>query len=881
MSFFDDVLKKYAPTYVAAQEMVKPKDVYGNRTSLFNDRAATPPGDYVQPGGSPIDGGMAQPVDDHSASVSDATNPHPQFGAAPVSSAQTPAAPIPAPAAVDDSGPNPYAQWAKPEAAPTPAAAPVSSTPAPADHAPVAYDPATMAANNRTQDMSPDLAQAAEANRQKLATLINNGASKAEIGAYLKTQGIDINQVDGLDAALAQRAKYPGTIIPVGTKDTTAPAPVEYHGADNGKLNSALHGALDGITLGAGDELDAALSAGRGAIENTLGYGDGKTMSQTYDETLNRDRQLLSDSEHYHPWATFGGQVAGNLALAPLAPEAGLAEGALAVGGRAALEGAAMGGAYGFNSATGGIGDRLTEGAKGAAAGGLLGGGLGAIGGRIAANRAAPSEARGILDAADQLNAGVARADQIRPILGHTSNGGLGSTVTALAQPLIVPGKFGGVDRAVTRFADNAGAARNRIADAAAGGAANDLNTVAARQANPAIPNTLAAYEEASRQASNALYDRAATLAGDVHLQTPDTVAAIDRKLAEWRGVPGGVAGSQALQDLRDQLATSQWTVDGLRRLRTSFGDSIDSGNRTVREAANSLWPTLSRDITMGLRNQGMGDAARAYRAADQNYVQRAANLDSIGMILGDGQHSADTVADNITRMSRTDYDQLSRAIGVLPVDQQNSIRGAIVEGLGRANPSKQNAAGDQFSLETFLTQWQHDKFSDQAKAAILPAATVRDLDALATLAGSSRALSSRGNPSRSGVTVGNIGEIVTAFNPIFWTPHGLGSALALFGGGRLLASPGFARALVRGSESRSIEVLSRRLGEVARRNPAMAQNILGFRDAIVSGKVPGNAVTVNQTAPADPTAAPVVAPADLPPVDDSGPNPYAQYARR
>lgn len=856
MSFFDNVLKKYAPTYVAAQDTVKAQESFGNQASPF-----TAP----------------------TAAIAPDSNPYSQFGAAPVSSAQTPAAPIPAPAAVDDSGPNPYAQWAKPEASPAPAAAPVSSTPAPADHAPVAYDPATMAANNRTQDMKPDLAQAAEANRQKLAMMINSGASKNEIGAYLKTQGIDINQVDGLDAALAQRAKYPGTIIPVGTKDTTQPAPVEYHGPDNGVVNSTLHGVLDGITLGAGDELDAALSAGRGAIENTLGYGDGKTMSQTYDETLNRDRQLLSDSEHYHPWATTGGQIAGNLALAPLGGEVAAADTAGLAALKMAGEGAVYGGVYGFNSANGDLADRSSEAAKGALLGGVLGGTIGsagrAVSGRIAANRAAPSEARAILDAADQLNNGVARADQIQPIAGHTSNGGIGSTVTALAQPLIVPGRFGGVDRAVTRFADNAGAARNRIADAAAGSAANDLNTVAARQANPAISGTLAAYEESSRQASNALYDGAATLAGDVHLQTPDTVAAIDRKLAEWRGVPGGVAGSQALQDLRDQLATSQWTVAGLRRLRTSFGDSIDSGNRTVREAANSLWPTLSRDITLGLRAQGLGEAARAYRAADQNYIQRAANLDSIGMILGDGQHSADTIADNITRMSRTDYGQLSRAIGVLPVDQQNSIRGAIVEGLGRANPGKQNAAGDQFSLETFLTQWQHDKFSDQAKAEILPAATIRDLDALATLAGSSRALSSRGNPSRSGVTVGNLGEAGALVSGALFTPHGFGTALALFGGGRLLASPGFARALVRGSESRSIEVLSRRLGEVARRNPAMAQNILGFRDAIASGKVPDHAVTVNQSAPADPTVAPMAAPADLPPVDDSGSNPYAQYA--
>lgn len=98
---------------------------------------------------------------------------------------------------------------------------------------------------------------------------------------------------------------------------------------------------------------------------------------------------------------------------------------------------------------------------------------------------------------------------------------------------------------------------------------------------------------------------------------------------------------------------------------------------------------------------------------------------------------------------------------------------------------------------------------------------------------------------------------------------HSIPIALAAFGGGRLLATPGFARALVRGSESRSIEVLSRRLGEVARRYPALSQNILGFRDAVASGKVPDNAVTMM------PEGSEVEAPAEITPD-----NPYAQYVQ-
>jgi hypothetical protein len=62
---------------------------------------------------------------------------------------------------------------------------------------------------------------------------------------------------------------------------------------------------------------------------------------------------------------------------------------------------------------------------------------------------------------------------------------------------------------------------------------------------------------------------------------------------------------------------------------------------------------------------------------------------------------------------------------------------------------------------------------------------------------------------------------------------------------GRLLATPGIARALVGGGESRSIAVMSLSIGEVVRRYPAAEQDIARFPSA-VAGEVPPNAVTIN-----------------------------------
>ena len=175
---------------------------------------------------------------------------------------------------------------------------------------------------------------------------------------------------------------------------------------------------------------------------------------------------------------------------------------------------------------------------------------------------------------------------------------------------------------------------------------------------------------------------------------------------------------------------------------------------------------------------------------------------------------------------------------------------------------------GEKFSLETFLSSWNSSKFSDQAKEAILPPATIRDLNDLARVASAGRALGKKGNASRSGVTLTNIAEIGNLGREAYMGFHTLGaSVVAPLITGKLLASPGVARALVALSENRGIEVVANRLTEAARRNPALSGNILGLRDAM-SGKTPDHAATQDTTPPV---------PFD-PAYERGGPNPFDQF---
>ncbi len=726
----------------------------------------------------------------------------------------------------------------------------------PADTAPIQY-------GDNSVETTEAQRVASETFNRDISDMVNSGATREQIEARVAQEHATGNRVavTGLDEALAYRDRHHSPIAVGVANDAGLAKPADYHARDRGALDAAGVGAFDSITIGAGDELGGAIGATTNAVAGAFGGGTGEDWSDAYGRIRDENRQALNDAQHYHPGAYLGGQIVGGIATLPIGGgEAALAQGGWRAAGRLAGEGAVMGGAYGFNSGTDGVGDRLVEGAKGATlgavGGAVLGSPMNAVARRVAANRATPSAGREILSAADRLSAGNGPGNEIRPLLGNTSNGGVGSMAQAMLEPTITGGRLGGLNAAVGRFEDQAERTARRIADDAAGGTSTDLTTAAARANDPNNPGSLAAYAGETERAASSVYSAAETASNGAQVPTPSTISRIDEILGDWDAVPGGVPGADTLRALRNDLAngpnggttSAAWTIPGLRRLRTSFGDRIESGQRELKEAAKRIWGPLSDDIFRGLRVAGQPDAARLYRQADRQWAQRVEHIGVINRVLGkDADLSADAVATRLSNMSQKDYGYLSRALGAIDPVQAQDIRGGLINQIGEMIPSRATVPG-QFSLESFATRW--GKVSDQAKTAMFGATTVRDLNDLATLAGSQRAVGQLGNSSRSGIMNENwkqsraiaveAGALVGgAWNPAVWGGLGL-SAIA----GRALATPMVARALVRGAESRSLEVLTRRLGEAARRYPAAEQDIFALRDAITA--VPNGAITIN-----------------------------------
>ena len=201
---------------------------------------------------------------------------------------------------------------------------------------------------------------------------------------------------------------------------------------DRGAIDAGARGVAQGLTANFGDEIRGLVEAS-GAnpdepasvyklISGALKYWGGDAgAKKSYDEAVQRERELNKTAEEQHPVASVGGNILGAVAL-PI----GAGAGAASLGGRMAVgagTGAILGGAAGAGEGSGAA-DRITRGATGAAIGGALGGSAPAViegvvqGGRAAFTPLA-NTIRGIRDpeaeAARRVATGLQRDIQADP----------------------------------------------------------------------------------------------------------------------------------------------------------------------------------------------------------------------------------------------------------------------------------------------------------------------------------------------------------------------------------------------------------------------------------------------------------------------------------
>ena len=687
----------------------------------------------------------------------------------------------------------------------TPAQAPQS---APADNsAPVARDDTPALPPGFVEDHTPDqMATVADQpapvtqddiNDHILKLLNDPKVSGAQLRAYWTSVGGKLNEhdskvIDDRDAYIASNHQAP-TIGVESDPNAKAGSP--------GLVDNRPYGFEEGAREGVQHVLSNVAGGAGWAINKLGGDTDWGDDSRAYFHQLDAGDQYQGSS---------AGKLTGEAAAsAPaIALAAPVEAGAAAVGLPAAAAtglgllavGAGQGALTTHATTPGGVARDAAIGAGSNLVLGKAGEGLAAI----ASNPTAAAVAgREVLNAADALSRdGLS----VRPMPADVGGPLARRTTGALSQG-IASGSI--IRNRADAYINAIEAAKNRAADTLVptGETARPITQTASDLLDQ---SSLGGFRDRARAAANNAYGAAETLSGDPVIQSDRLTnfnKALGSKIAELRNVPGADANPNlgALENIQDDLTHNGYTVSGLRRLRTDLGRQLDATNPDSREIAGALRRPLADDIDANLRAQGQDQAADIWQAADGDYAQSRNTLNDIRKIIGpdNARYSPERIAGRLTALMKGkggDADLMGRVLNSMNPDGAARVRASLVQSLGRAKPNANNAAGDVFSPETFLTSWQDENFSPAAKAALIPDQGARaDLDNIARLGEAARESGKFRNHSNTAGSY-NVLNLISKGTAI----GTMGTSLIKeAGAGLAAASPTVARVTVRAGEVR------------------------------------------------------------------------------
>lgn len=208
------------------------------------------------------------------------------------------------------------------------------------------------------------------------------------------------------------------------------------------------------------------------------------------------------------------------------------------------------------------------------------------------------------------------------------------------------------------------------------------------------------------------------------NLEKVPTSAEIDAKVAE---------------DLQG-LADGRLPYEALRRLRSVVGRELeDSGlmSDVPRSKWKQLYGALSKDLEAAAASNPT--AQRAWGRANMYYRSRMARLDAIDHVV-DKNGGPEAVFNAALSGTKDGATTLRAVLKSLPKEGQRELTAAFVRRLGKATNSAQNDAGDAFSTQTFLTNW--NRVSPEARAALFDRHGMQfsqDMDKIAKVASNLR----------------------------------------------------------------------------------------------------------------------------------------------
>lgn len=396
---------------------------------------------------------------------------------------------------------------------------------------------------------------------------------------------------------------------------------------------------------------------------------------------------------------------------------------------------------------------------------------------------------------------------------------------------------LGGVPLKVAagKIVEKAKAAKDRIA----GNVGNAGDNVATGQS---AQKGMEAWERQTEGRGAQLFD-AIPIKGDSPVDLATTKQTLSDINGELSSNPelAALVRDPKLASYQKALESGGLSWDDTKAFRSRIGKIIGKPSLTSDgasdDAMRALYASLSQDIERAAAAHSP-EAAKAFSRANNYWRGRQTRIDDVmSKIVGkDRNLSAEQTTAQLERWAQAkggDFNKLARAVRSLPEDEANNVRAYFIDRMGMASKGNQDAAGEVFSPDTWLTSW--NSLSPRAKAILFQGEHRKALDDLATVFSGMKASKVFANPSGTGYSVwGAANASMATANPLAFAL----SAIGQVGAGATLASPRVARWLVALSKKPNPSAQLAHIGQltaIARAEPVIANDIFSLQQRLAA----------------------------------------------
>ena len=297
----------------------------------------------------------------------------------------------------------------------------------------------------------------------------------------------------------------------------------------------------------------------------------------------------------------------------------------------------------------------------------------------------------------------------VQPTVGQSTGGRVARASESLLSK--TPGGAGVMSKHAQQQADDLAASVQSLSDELAPNAS-------AVNAGEAIRRGVNAFRDGMQAVQQRLYSR---LDKHIPANTPvnvdSTRAALSELVADVPGAPGlssmfrnakieGIHKAM-ISDLDDAVkngGAAMLPYESLKKLRTLVGKEL-ADNRLVNDVPRAAWArlygALSDDLGVAAANAGP-EAQQAWSWANTYTRTQMQRLDELQTIVT--RDTPEKIFQAVMSGTAEGDTIAARVISALPMRERREVAAAALQRLGRAAPGQQNAAGDAFSSETFLS---------------------------------------------------------------------------------------------------------------------------------------------------------------------------------